>query len=97
VPGEHYSRREQLYKVKDVDIIGHSDVAPSRKIDPGKLFPWKRLAKSGASAWYNESDVEYFCSILETAPNDETGKEKLIEYGYYIDKHSKDIKQYKHL
>jgi N-acetyl-anhydromuramyl-L-alanine amidase AmpD len=65
---------KQLYKVKDVDIIGHSDIAPSRKVDPGKLFPWERLAKSGASAWYDESDVEYFRSTLETAPNDEIGK-----------------------
>jgi N-acetyl-anhydromuramyl-L-alanine amidase AmpD len=32
---------------------------------------------------------------LETAPNDEIGKEKLIEYGYHIDKHIKDLKQYK--
>jgi hypothetical protein len=43
--------------------------------------------------WYDESDVEYFRSTLETAPNDEIGKEKLIEYGYHIDKHIKDLKQ----
>ncbi|MBL8832128.1 MAG: N-acetylmuramoyl-L-alanine amidase [Rhodospirillales bacterium] len=29
------------------DIVGHSDVAPSRKCDPGELFPWARLAKEG--------------------------------------------------
>lgn len=29
------------------DIVGHSDVAPARKKDPGELFPWERLAAAG--------------------------------------------------
>jgi N-acetylmuramoyl-L-alanine amidase len=39
------------WTVEDRDIVGHSDVAPNRKDDPGELFPWKRLAEAGHGLW----------------------------------------------
>ena len=33
------------YKVKSKNILGHSDIAPERKKDPGEKFPWKKLSK----------------------------------------------------
>ena len=40
------------------NFIGHSDIAPTRKVDPNATFPWKRLAEEGFGLWYDEIDVE---------------------------------------
>lgn len=39
------------WSVPDGRIVGHSDIAPSRRSDPGELFPWKRLAQAGHGLW----------------------------------------------
>ena len=40
------------YKIKKKNIVGHSDIAPFRKIDPGEKFPWKQLAKKNIGIWH---------------------------------------------
>jgi N-acetylmuramoyl-L-alanine amidase len=39
------------WTIEERDIVGHSDVAPSRKEDPGELFPWGRLFEAGHGVW----------------------------------------------
>lgn len=39
------------YKIPPTRVVGHADVAPQRKEDPGPVFPWERLAREGLGAW----------------------------------------------
>ena len=41
------------YKINSKNILGHSDVAPDRKKDPGENFPWKYLSKNSIGLWHS--------------------------------------------
>ena len=41
------------YRVNCKNILGHSDISPDRKKDPGEKFPWRELAKSKLAWWHN--------------------------------------------
>tara|TARA_B100000902_G_C27140237_1_gene828227 strand:- start:89 stop:832 length:744 start_codon:yes stop_codon:yes gene_type:complete len=41
------------YKIKSKNILGHSDIAPNRKKDPGEKFPWEYLSKNKIGFWHN--------------------------------------------
>jgi N-acetylmuramoyl-L-alanine amidase len=57
------------YPIASWRVLGHSDVAPARKDDPGELFPWKRLADAGVGIWPVPGDSNL-------------GAESLARYGY---------------
>ncbi len=46
---------KRKYKIKDRFILGHSDIAPLRKSDPGEKFPWLELKKRKIGTWYSLS------------------------------------------
>jgi N-acetylmuramoyl-L-alanine amidase len=45
-------------------LLGHSDIAPDRKKDPGEFFPWQELAKAGFGIWPEAHASDYVPAII---------------------------------
>jgi len=43
------------YEINEKSVLGHSDISPNRKKDPGERFPWRILAKKKLAWWHNLS------------------------------------------
>ena len=65
------------YKIKSNFILGHSDIAPDRKKDPGEKFPWKYLSKNKIGQWHNLNEKKLFKKRNRTA--DKLEKKKFIK------------------
>jgi len=72
--------------IAPIDIVGHSDIAPSRKTDPGPRFPWQRLYKLGFGAWYDEGTVSKYWTRFQKDPLPLINIQRaLAAYGYEIE------------
>ncbi|MES2214648.1 MAG: N-acetylmuramoyl-L-alanine amidase [Pseudomonadota bacterium] len=70
-----------LYDIQAQNILGHSDIAPSRKIDPGIHFDWEFMAQNGLGIWYNSHGINKSEDM-----NDYTSiQERLKTFGYKIE------------
>ena len=84
------------YKIKKENILGHSDIAPLRKKDPGEKFPWKILYKNKICLWHNLS--EQHCKKLRKIKLNDSKKfyKLLFKFGYKsTNKSYEKIKIYK--
>ncbi|MBE7175642.1 MAG: N-acetylmuramoyl-L-alanine amidase [Mucilaginibacter polytrichastri] len=48
------ARLKATYNIPQSHFVGHADIAPGRKVDPSKYFPWERLAQHGFGFWYDQ-------------------------------------------
>ncbi|MDB5512920.1 MAG: N-acetylmuramoyl-L-alanine amidase [Enterovirga sp.] len=68
-------------------VLAHSDVAPSRKEDPGELFPWDRLAEAGIGLWVDAPppDDDHLLASGGSGEGVEALQDALAEFGYGIE------------
>ena len=76
------------YKIKSKNILGHSDIAPTRKKDPGEKFPWKYLSKNKVSLWHNLSKKSLIVKRKQNINNFQKKQfiQNLLKFGYPQDK-----------
>ncbi len=65
---------KKTYNIPTANFIGHGDIAPTRKNDPNKYFPWKTLADNGFGNWYD--------MVLDTVPQNFNALQAMRVIGY---------------
>ena len=75
------------YKIKPHNILGHSDIAPFRKKDPGEKFPWKYLSKKKIGIWHSldESKLLKIRGLKINKLEEKNYIKNLIKIGYNLD------------
>ncbi|MGI4751657.1 MAG: N-acetylmuramoyl-L-alanine amidase [Janthinobacterium lividum] len=68
------STLKKTYNIPTANFIGHGDIAPGRKVDPNKYFPWKTLADHGFGNWYD--------AVLDSVPRNFNAIQTMRIIGY---------------
>ena len=69
-------------------VVGHSDIAPQRKVDPGPAFPWQRLAQEGLILWPEPQVVAlHLQTFTQQIPSILWFQQQLAEVGYAVPEH----------
>lgn len=79
------------HRVPPHHIVGHSDIAPSRKMDPGPLFPWPRLHAAGLVPWPDAAQVAAaqarWSAPDQALPDAAWFQQRLAAVGYGVPQH----------
>lgn len=86
------------YDIPPRNIVGHADVSPDRKIDPGPRFPWQWLAAAGIGAWPDPDRVAWYRQrFADALPDIAVIQAALARYGYAVpitgklDQHTRNV------
>ena len=73
------------YKINYKNILGHSDISPNRKKDPGEKFPWKKLSINKLACWHNldEYKLKKFRGVKITFNDELEYLKNISKIGYY--------------
>lgn len=75
----------QRWGIPKERVVGHADIAPGRKQDPGPQFPWKRLADEGLALWFDEPRAAALKPAYDTAlPDMAWFQQRLAQLGYGV-------------
>lgn len=78
------------YGISPDRVLGHSDIAPQRKTDPGPRFPWKRLADAGLVTWPDANAVAAKRASYERElPGVAWFQERLAKHGFAVPRHGR--------
>ena len=87
---------KKKYKIKKENFLGHSDISPTRKKDPGEKFPWKLLSKNKLCSWHNLNKKRCKKLRKKKLENVDSFYKLLFKFGYEFTKNSSDkVKTYK--
>jgi len=81
------SRLVTRYSIPKDRVLGHSDVAPIRKADPGELFDWKRLAEAGIGLWPEHMNTADWATLKlgDSGAGVAKLQQDLARFGYEVD------------
>jgi len=75
------------YNIPAANFIGHADIAPGRKVDPNRNFPWQELAQKGFGLWYDTANI--------SVPKDFNPVQALRIIGYDVKNEKNAIQSFK--
>jgi N-acetylmuramoyl-L-alanine amidase len=80
-------RLKKAYNIPSANFVGHADIAPGRKVDPNRFFPWEQISKDGYGLWYDTTNI--------TLPPDFNAMSALRIIGYDIKTPTAAIQSFK--